>query len=105
MELSEKILRLMNEQGYSYESLEKATGISRSTLQRKISASPNKLKLSEIERIAAAFGESAQELLEWRKKEDETCCQGLSKEINSLSIAEVAKVREYIRFLKWNREF
>lgn len=103
MELSGKILRLMSEQGYSYESLEKATGISRSTLQRKISSAPNKLKLNEIEHIAKALGESAQDLLGWRQPE-ENMYSGLKKTIDSLTPRELEKVDEYIRFLKSIRE-
>ena len=104
MELSNKILRLMSEQGYSYETLERATGISRSTLQRKISAAPNKLKLTEIERIAAALGESAQDLLGWRRVDDDLRHK-VEKEIETLMPAELEKLVEYIHFLKSIRVF
>lgn len=102
MELSEKILLLMREKGYSYETMEKATGIAKSTLQRKISAGASKMFLNEIKSIAIALGQDAATLLEWRRTEEPQFA--LNKDIDTLTVEEAEKVQDYVDLIKSSRK-
>lgn len=63
--VSERLAKLMATGKYTYDELEKVTGIPRSSLQRYATGQTNKVPLAAVERIAAAFHMPAEDLAGW----------------------------------------
>ena len=57
-EISEKILHLIQERGYSYGALAELTGIPKSALQRYATGETGKIPLERVETLARALGVS-----------------------------------------------
>ena len=57
-EISDKILRLIQERGYSYGALAELTGIPKSALQRYATGETGKIPLERVETLARALGVS-----------------------------------------------
>lgn len=66
---SERIKQLIEESDKSYQELEKATGIKKSSLQRYATGVTTKIPLDVIEKLSIAFNVSQEYLMGWDKKE------------------------------------
>ena len=62
---SERIKLLIEQSGRSYQELEKATGIKKSSLQRYASGTTAKIPLNAIEMLSKAFNVSQEYLMGW----------------------------------------
>lgn len=62
---SERIKSLIEKSGYSYQELEKITGIKKSSLQRYASGATAKIPLDVIEKLSKAFNVSQEYLMGW----------------------------------------
>lgn len=62
---SERIKFLIERSGQSYQELEKATGIKKSSLQRYASGVTTKIPLDVIEKLSKAFNVSQEYLMGW----------------------------------------
>ncbi len=62
---SERISNAIIKSGYSYQELEKITGVSKSSLQRYATGETRKIPIDSIEAIAAATGKDARYLMGW----------------------------------------
>lgn len=60
---SERISKAITESGYSYQELEKITGVSKSSLQRYATGETKKIPIDSIEAIATATGKDARFLM------------------------------------------
>ena len=67
---SERIKALIEGSGMSYQELEKATGIKKSSLQRYASGITSKIPLDVIEKLANTFHVSQAYLMGWEEKEN-----------------------------------
>lgn len=66
VELTVKRLKeVIEKAGYTYEQLEKKTGVSRSTLQRYANGVTTKIPIDAIQKIAEAVGVDAEYILGW----------------------------------------
>ena len=71
-ERAARIQKLVVESGKSYQELEKITGIKKSSLQRYASGVTEKIPLTAIEKLAAAFSVSVAYLMWGEEKEKPT---------------------------------
>ena len=62
---SDRIKALIEQSGQSYQELEKATGVKKSSLQRYASGATTKIPLDVIEKLAKAFHVSQEYLMGW----------------------------------------
>lgn len=69
---SERISALVEQSGLSYQDLERATGIKKSSLQRYASGVTTKIPLDVIETLAATFNVSKEYLMGWEIKKEKT---------------------------------
>lgn len=67
---SERIKRIIDESGKSYQELEKITGIKKSSLQRYASGVTTKIPLDVIEKLSSTFNVSQEYLMGWDEKEN-----------------------------------
>lgn len=67
---SERISALVEQSGLSYQDLERATGIKKSSLQRYASGVTTKIPLDVIETLAATFNVSKEYLMGWETKKE-----------------------------------
>lgn len=67
---SERIKSLIEQSGKSYQELEKATGIKKSSLQRYASGVTSKIPLDVIERLSVTFNVSQEYLMGWDEKQN-----------------------------------
>lgn len=82
---SERIKLLIKQSGKSYQELEKATGIKKSSLQRYATGVTAKIPLDVIEKLSKAFDVSQEYLMGWDEdKEKTTVTDGLSEEKKAL---------------------
>lgn len=70
-ERSQRILSLIEQKGISYGELSKATGISKSALQRYATGETEKIPIDRIEKIAEALGTSPEYIVGWNRKIDD----------------------------------
>ena len=61
----ERIKSLIEQSGLSYQELEKATGIKKSSLQRYASGTTTKIPLDAIEKLSKTFNVSQEYLMGW----------------------------------------
>lgn len=66
---AERIKLLVEQSGKSYQELEKATGIKKSSLQRYASGATAKIPLDVIEKLAKYFNVSQEYLMGWSENE------------------------------------
>lgn len=66
---SDRIKSLIEQSEKSYQELEKATGIKKSSLQRYASGVTNKIPLDVIEKLSIAFNVSQEYLMGWTDSE------------------------------------
>lgn len=67
---SERIKALIDNSGMSYQELEKATGIKKSSLQRYASGVTTKIPLDVIEKLSVTFHVSQEYLMGWEEKKN-----------------------------------
>lgn len=67
---SERIKALIDNSGMSYQELEKATGIKKSSLQRYASGVTTKIPLDVIEKLSVTFHISQEYLMGWDEKKN-----------------------------------
>ena len=67
---SERIKALIDNSGMSYQELEKATGIKKSSLQRYASGVTTKIPLDVIEKLSVTFHVSQEYLMGWDEKKN-----------------------------------
>lgn len=67
---SERIKALIEASGKSYQDLEKATGIKKSSLQRYASGVTSKIPLDVIEKLSLAFNVPQEYLMGWDEKKN-----------------------------------
>ena len=84
-ELSNRILKLLEEKNISYGELSKRTGIPKSALQRYAMGETEKIPIDRIKTIAKALGVSATYLLGWESNGDNGNNQ-LSQEVYDLAV-------------------
>lgn len=65
--ISDRLLHLIQQQGYSYGELAECTGIPKSALQRYATGQTQKIPTERIETLARALNVSAAELLGWEE--------------------------------------
>ena len=65
LEISDRILSLINENGISYGNLTKLTGIPKSALQRYATGETKKIPIDRIEKIAIALHSTPEYILGW----------------------------------------
>lgn len=68
--IAERLMRSMKENNVTYVELAKATGISKSALQRYATGETEKIPLDRLESIAIAIGVSAAYLMGWEDKKE-----------------------------------
>ena len=66
---SERIKLLVEQSGMSYQELEKATGVKKSSLQRYASGTTAKIPLDVIEKLSKYFNVSQKYLMGWDEEE------------------------------------
>ena len=69
--ISARIKALFDEADKTYQELERATGIAKSSLQRYASGATSKIPLEAIKKIAHAFGVSPAYLMGWEQEPEE----------------------------------
>ena len=80
----ERIRTLIKEQNYSYQQLEKITGIKKSSLQRYATGVTTKIPLDVIERLSKVFNVSQEYLMGWDEAKQPTENDGLSEKRKAL---------------------
>ena len=85
-EIIRRLKECIDESGYTYEQLEKKTGISRSSIQRYANGVTAKIPVDAIQTIAEALGVTAEYILGWEDRD------GISNEDKEL--------QEYLEELK-----
>ena len=114
-EISDKILRLIQERGYSYGALAELTGIPKSALQRYATGETGKIPLERVETLARALGvspaylmgleeqtaaeeEEMQELLfQLREREDMRMLFKLAKDASPKDVKRAVAIIEALR--------
>ena len=69
---AERIKLLVEQSGMSYQELEKATGVKKSSLQRYASGATAKIPLDVIEKLSKYFNVSQKYLMGWDEEEKNT---------------------------------
>lgn len=72
MDTRKRILSLMNQKQISYADLAKATGFSKSALQRYVTAETDKIPIDRVIAIAKALNVSPAYLMGWKEDEPQT---------------------------------
>ena len=107
--ISEVIKRLkecIEQSGYTYEQLEKKTGISRSSLQRYANGITSKIPIDAVQTIAEALGVRAEYILGWDDTPpttEETIIK-LLKAQYALNEQDIKFVLDYIKLVPGERE-
>lgn len=70
--IAKRIKELIEQQGISYNELERRTGVPKSALQRYATGTTATIPVARIEAIAAALGVSAEYLTGWQQENEET---------------------------------
>lgn len=96
MEIGQRILTIMEENNISYRDLEKATGISRSTLNR-YAAKGKAIPLDKLDVIAKALGTDTKTLMGWNvpDQEDETM-RRIMRKIKTMSHQDLIRLEAII---------
>ena len=68
-ELSNRILKLIQDKGFSYGELSQITGIPKSAMQRYATGETTKIPVDRLESIAKALGTSSAYLVGWEESE------------------------------------
>ena len=77
-EISDRILILINKNGYSYAELSALTGIPKSALQRYATGQTTKIPLDRIASLARVLGVSSEHILGWESPNRPETNPGLS---------------------------
>lgn len=107
--ISEVIKRLkecIEQSGYTYEQLEKKTGISRSSLQRYANGITSKIPIDAVQTIAEALGVRAEYILGWDDAPpttEETIIKLLKAQYD-LNEQDIKFVMDYIKLAPAERE-
>lgn len=107
--ISEVIKRLkecIEQSGYTYEQLEKKTGISRSSLQRYANGITSKIPIDAVQTIAEALGVRAEYILGWDDTPpttEETIIKLLKAQYD-LNEQDIKFVLDYIKLAPGERE-
>ena len=105
-EVIRRLKECIEKSGYTYEQLEKMTGISRSSLQRYANGVTAKIPVDAIQIIAEALGVKAEYILGWddTPPTTEESVMKLLKAEYDLNDADIDFVRDYIKLAPAERE-
>ena len=100
--INEKIIAIMHEKRISYRDLEKATGISKSTLQRYITGIKDDITLDNLKAIAKALNVDTAYLLGWTEYSNHE--NALLEIANDFSNSEFNELMNFAKYIRMKRE-
>lgn len=101
-DIAQRILALITEKNISYGDISKATGISKSALQRYATGQTEKIPIDRLELIAKSLGTTTEYLMGWDTEKDAVRTKKAMEIAGLLSQAsddQMAQIAQYIRFV------